>query len=46
MHAEVTFTLWNSVQSNSKMADKTAGQLESALPVSKANAKAFEPRTS
>ena len=32
------------VQANSKMADSTAGQLESALRVSKASAKAFEPR--
>ena len=32
------------VQANSKMADSTAGQLESALCVNKASAKAFEPR--
>ena len=34
------------VQANSKMADSTAGQLESALRVNKASAKAFEPTTS
>ena len=34
------------VQANLKMADKTTGQLESALRVNKASAKAFEPRTS
>ena len=34
------------VQANSKMADRTAGQLESALHVNKASAKAFELRTS
>ena len=32
------------VQANSKMADSTAGQLESALRVNKASAKAFGPR--
>ena len=31
------------VQANSKMADSTAGQLESALRINKASAKAFEP---
>ena len=33
------------VQANFKMADKTAGQLESVLCGNKASAKAFEPRT-
>ena len=32
------------VHADSKMADSTAGQLESALRVNKASAKAFEPR--
>ena len=32
------------VQANSKIADNTAGQLESALRINKASAKAFEPR--
>ena len=32
------------VLANSKMAESTAGQLESALRVSKASAKAFEPK--
>ena len=34
------------IRTNSKMADNTAGQLESVLRVNKASAKAFEPRTS
>ena len=52
-HAEVNHAPGSYVYSmgilygaNFNMADKTAGQLESALRVSNACAKAFEPRTS
>ena len=44
MHLEVMFTLRGFVQANSKTDDSTAGQLESALHVNKANAKVSEPR--
>ena len=52
-HAEVNHASGSYVYSmgilygaNFNMADRTAGQLESALRVSNASAKAFEPRTS
>ena len=52
-HAEVNHTSGSYVYSmgilygaNFNMADRTAGQLETALRVSNACAKAFEPRTS
>ena len=52
-HAEVNHAPGSYVYSmgilygaNFNMADRTAGQLESALRVSNACAKAFEPRTS
>ena len=46
MHPDVRLHYGDFVQANSKMADSTAGQLESALRVrvNKASAKGFEPR--
>ena len=43
-HASGSLHYGDSVQANSKMADSTASQLELALRVDKASAKAFEPK--